>query len=286
MPTRIAVAAFLALHGSVHGFSTPALPGTGLALHGSEHGFSTPALPGTGLLRAGGACATTGPALLRCGPLPPNGARMSATGDHADDDGPADIGFSSYLQDAPKRLLSHLREGTLDDAGRALTKKFIIELEQQQNFPYDVDFFNWAVGGTWDLLYSSSRLGIPDPNLRVRDIAVLSTSLRFSCASTLPTCCTLPPSVCSLSYFYSPLLPASAPIPLALVLFPVHLHSSALLDSLPPCACSRTPSSILVTRAVRLRSAPHALICWKRIKRGESEQTRGGRDQSREKRLV
>ena len=39
-----------------------------------------------------------------------------------------------------------------------------------QNFPYDVDFFNWAVNGSWDLLYSSSRLSVPDPNVRVRNI--------------------------------------------------------------------------------------------------------------------
>ena len=89
---------------------------------------------------------------------------------NADDVALSDEGFQDYMRKAPQRLLSHLRQGTLDDEGRTLTKKFIIELEQQQNFPYDVDFFNWAVGGTWDLLYSSSRLSVPDPNLRVRDI--------------------------------------------------------------------------------------------------------------------
>ena len=89
---------------------------------------------------------------------------------NADDAALSDEGFQDYMRKAPQRLLSHLRQGTLDDEGRTLTKKFIIELEQLQNFPYDVDFFNWAVGGTWDLLYSSSRLSVPDPNLRVRDI--------------------------------------------------------------------------------------------------------------------
>ena len=43
-------------------------------------------------------------------------------------------------------------------------------LNSTQNFPYDVDFFNWAVSGTWDLLYSSSRISVPDPNVRVRNI--------------------------------------------------------------------------------------------------------------------
>lgn len=97
-------------------------------------------------------------------------AYMLASGGDADEALLSDEGFRDYVLNAPQRLLSHLRQGTLDDEGRTLTKKFIIELEQQQNFPYDVDFFNWAVGGTWDLLYSSSRLSVPDPNLRVRDI--------------------------------------------------------------------------------------------------------------------
>ena len=84
----------------------------------------------------------------------------------------SDEGFGQYMKQLPGRLLAHLREGKLDEDGRVLTKKYIIELEQQQNFPYDVDFFHWAIKGKWDLLYSSSRLLTPDPNLRVRSVQV------------------------------------------------------------------------------------------------------------------
>ena len=127
------------------------------------------------------------------------GLRLRMAEGAAASDSRSDEGFQAYIQAAPQRLMSHLRNwSSHDEDGRVKTKKFVIELEQlqvaaresffvyvdwscslparshpahlPQNFPYDVDFFNWAVNGSWDLQYSSSRLGVPDPNLRVRNI--------------------------------------------------------------------------------------------------------------------
>ena len=127
------------------------------------------------------------------------GLRLRMAEGAAASDSRSDEGFQAYIQAAPQRLMSHLRNwSSHDEDGRVKTKKFVIELEQlqvaaresmcvyvdwscslparsrpaplPQNFPYDVDFFNWAVNGSWDLQYSSSRLGVPDPNLRLRNI--------------------------------------------------------------------------------------------------------------------
>ncbi|EKX33765.1 hypothetical protein GUITHDRAFT_120030 [Guillardia theta CCMP2712] len=87
-----------------------------------------------------------------------------------DDDAFSDAGFQDYIAKAPQRLLTHIREGTSDEESRTMIRKCIAELEQQQIFPFDVNFFNFAVSGDWQLLYSTSRLLSPDTNLKVRDI--------------------------------------------------------------------------------------------------------------------
>ncbi len=53
---------------------------------------------------------------------------------------------------------------------REQTRRYIIELEQQQNYPLDPSFHNFAVAGDWQLLYSTSRISPPDTNLKLRSI--------------------------------------------------------------------------------------------------------------------
>lgn len=53
---------------------------------------------------------------------------------------------------------------------RLAARKSIIELEQLRNFPFDPSFFSLCVSGEWDLVYSTSRIGVPDSALKVRSI--------------------------------------------------------------------------------------------------------------------
>jgi len=84
---------------------------------------------------AAAAAAAASPAARRCLCAPQAGRgslRLRMADTRVDGDSPSDGGFQAYIESAPQRLLSHLREGSLDEDGRVLTKKFVIELEQLQ----------------------------------------------------------------------------------------------------------------------------------------------------------
>lgn len=82
-----------------------------------------------------------------------------------------DYGFADYVAGGADRLVIRLRQGDVTSLeGREGARKCIIELEQQRNFPFDPGFFSLAVSGEWELLYSTSRVLAPDPNLKVRKI--------------------------------------------------------------------------------------------------------------------